>query len=213
MNRGIDATIAEADALRLRAEAEADPALAARAVGLLQDVPYADRQAAMLPLSAALRALGALTDDLDLLEAAVALARQAAETAPAPRAQAMLGAALTVLGDRTGDPECLAEAAVAYGMAEAGFAAAGAAIDQGRMLRNRGAALTLLATVADDRAALAEAATALRAARAVFAALDTPQEAALAADNLCHTLRLLGEQLGDPALLAEALAAGRAALA
>jgi len=209
----MDDPIARAERLRLRAEAEADPALAAEAVALLHDIPRAQQAAVALPLSAALRALGALTDDLDALDSAVVLAREAVRTAPAPRAHAVLGAALTVLGERAGDPDLLAEALGAYEAAGAGFAAAGAALDQGRMERNRGAVLTLLATVLDDRSLLVEAAVALRTARAMFAALGEPREAGLAADNLCHGLRLLGARSGDPALLAEAVAAGRAALA
>lgn len=209
----MDDVIARADALRLRAEAEADPAAVAEAVALLRDVPRAQQDAVAVPLSAALRALGALTDDLDALNSAVVLAREAVRTAPSPRAHAVLGAALTVLGERAGDPDLLAEALGAYKAAAAGFAATGAEIDHARMGRNRGAVLTLLATVLDDPSLLAEAAVSLRAARIAFTALDAPQEEALAADNLCHSLRLLGERRGDPALLAEAVAAGRAALA
>jgi hypothetical protein len=205
--------IARADALRLRSEVEMDPALAAEAIAILRSVPLSYRNAAAVPLCGAVRALGALTDDLDVMETAVGLAREAIGAAPGPRAHAALAAALTVLGERAADPDQLAEAAVVYEVAGAGFAAAGAAIDEIRMQRNRGAVLTLLAVTADDPNALAQAAASLRAARAMFAAREAPLDAALAAENLCHTLRLLGERTRDPALLAEAVAAGRAALA
>ena len=201
-----DDPIAAAEALRLRAEAEGDPALAAAAVALLREIPRARQAAIALPLSAALRALGALTDDLDALDAAVTLAREAI---PGPRASATLGAALAVLGERTGDAEALGAALEAY--EAAGF---DDPLNQARMLRNRGAVLTMLAGVMNERSLLIEAANTLRDARAGFAAIAAPTaEAALAAENLCHTLRLLGEPNDDKALLAEAVAAGRVDLA
>ena len=206
--------IARADALRLRAEAEADVALAAEAVALLREVPRAREADLTLPLIAALRAFGALADNLDALDSAVVLARDLVRRGTAgPRAAAALGASLTVLGERSGDPDLLAEALSAYQAAGDGFDAAGASVDAGRMTRNRGAVLTLLAGALEDRSLLIEAVALLRGARAGFAAAGETAEAGLAAENLSHTLRLLGEKSGDPALLAEAVAAGRAALA
>ena len=195
---------AAAEALRLAAESTGDPAQAEAAIALLRAVPPPARASVALPLSAALRTLGALTDDLDALDAAVVLAREASS---GPAARAALGAALAVLGERTGDAEALGAALEAYETA-----AFPDPLFQTRMRRNQGAVLTLLGGVMGERGLLIEAAGALREARARFTALNAAEDAALAAENLCHTLRLLGEPGDDKALLAEAVSAGRAAL-
>ncbi|MDE2007729.1 MAG: hypothetical protein KGI51_14260, partial [Rhodospirillales bacterium] len=189
--------IARAEALRLEAEAEADVARAAEAVAILREIPRAREAEIALPLIAALRAYGALADDLDALDSAVVLGRDAARRTGAPRAHAALAAACAVLGERAGDADLLAEALAGYEAAGDGFAAAGSAIDALRMLRNRGAVLTMLAAAMGDASLLIEAASLLRGARAGFARAENVPDSGLAAENLCHTLRLLGERGGD----------------
>ncbi len=190
-------------------------------------------------LSAALRLLGALLDDVDLLHDAIRSGQAALSVVPlamAPqvwgRARAALGAVYVVLGESEGDLATLAEAAASYAEAIEGFPRAAFPHDWARMLRNRGAALSLLGEVANDPAALNDAIGCYRAAleaylpaapSATSALADlTPADRALAdwaltQSNLGQALRLLGERTGDAASatqhLREAIAACEAALA
>jgi len=165
-------------------------------------------------LSAALRLLGALLDDVELLHDALRSAQAALSVAPlatAPqvwgRARAALGSVYVVLGEREGDLAALAEAAASYAEAMEGFSREHFPREWARMLRNRGAALSLLGEVANDPDALHDAIGCYRAALEVYASAATPAGAAsangaspdwaLTQSNLGQALRLLGERTGD----------------
>jgi tetratricopeptide (TPR) repeat protein len=243
-------TMAEADA-RLRSAETApdlDAAIAAvtdavtrfraaldLAPAALAPLDWAETQ---IRLSAALRLLGALLDDVELLHDAIRSGQAALSVAPlatAPqvwgRARAALGSVYVVLGEREGDLATLAAAAASYAGAIEGFPRAAFPRDWARMLRNRGAALSLLGEVANDPDALHDAIGCYRAALEVYASAATPAGSAsadwaladwaLTQSNLGQALRLLGERTGDTPNgtqngthhLRAAIAAGEAALA
>jgi tetratricopeptide (TPR) repeat protein len=176
-------------------------------------------------LSVALRLLGALLDDVELLHDAIRSAQAALSVAPlatAPqiwgRARAALGSVYVVLGERDGDLATLAEAAASYAEATEGFPRAAFPQDWARMMRNRGAALSLLGEVANDPDALIDAIGCYRAALEVYALSATAagpvtspgtapmaplgaapalSDWALTHSNLGQALRLLGERIED----------------
>jgi tetratricopeptide (TPR) repeat protein len=176
-------------------------------------------------LSVALRLLGALLDDVELLHDAIRSAQAALSVAPlatAPqvwgRARAALGSVYVVLGERDGDLATLAEAAASYAEATEGFPRAAFPQDWARMMRNRGAALSLLGEVANDPDALIDAIGCYRAALGVYALSATAagpvlppgtapmpplgaapvlSDWALTHSNLGQALRLLGERSKD----------------
>jgi tetratricopeptide (TPR) repeat protein len=131
-------------------------------------------------MSVALRLLGALVDDVDLLHDAIRSAQAALSVAPlaiAPqvwaRARAALGSIYVVLGERDADLAALAEAAASYAEAIDGFPRGAFPRDWARMMRNRGAALSLLGEVANDPDALIDAIGCYRAALRVYEATAT----------------------------------------
>jgi tetratricopeptide (TPR) repeat protein len=222
----IDAAIAAATDAVTRFRAALDLAPVA-----LAPLDWAETQ---IRLSAALRLLGALLDDVDLLHDAIRSGQAALLVAPlatAPqvwgRARAALGSVYVVLGERDGDIACLSDAAARYADAMEGFPRPAFPREWARMMRNRGAALSLLAEVANDPDALIDAIGCYRAALEAYSPAATPAASALAdrtlADwaltqsNLGQALRLLGEWTGVTASatqhLREAVAACEAALA
>jgi tetratricopeptide (TPR) repeat protein len=167
-------------------------------------------------LSAALRLLGALLDDVDLLHDAIRSAQAALSVAPlatAPqvwgRARAALGSVYVVLGERDGDLATLAEAAANYAEALEGFPRVAFPLDWARMLRNRGAALALAAEAGNDPDALHDAIGCYRAALEVYSPAATPAAAGLAAsapadrapaDRALADRALADWALADPAM-------------
>jgi tetratricopeptide (TPR) repeat protein len=168
-------------------------------------------------LSVALRLLGALLDDVELLHDAIRSAQAALSVAPlatAPqvwgRARAALGSVYVVLGERDGDLATLAQAAASYAEATEGFPRATFPRDWARMMRNRGAALALLGEVANDPDALIDAIGCYRVALEVYALSATAaapvtspgaapalSDWALTHSNLGQALRLLAERSED----------------
>jgi tetratricopeptide (TPR) repeat protein len=223
--RDLDAAVAGATGAVTQFRAALDLAPVAR-------VPL-DWAATQTRLSVALRLLGALLDDVELLHDAVRSGQAALSVAPlatAPqvwgRARAALGSVYVVLGERDGDLSTLAEAAASYADAQQGFPRAAFPLDWARMMRNRGAALALLGEVANDPDALSDAIGCYRAALEVYSPAAAPATVvlpdwALTQSNLAQALRLLAERTGDMAdggphgtqLLREAVTAGDAALA
>jgi tetratricopeptide (TPR) repeat protein len=142
-------------------------------------------------MSVALRLLGALLDDVDLLHDAIRSAEAALSVAPlatAPqvwaRARAALGSIYVVLGEREADLGTLGEAAACYAEAIEGFPRAAFPRDWARMMRNRGAALSLLGEVANDPDALIDAIGCYRAALDVYASTAPPADPAAANPSL-----------------------------
>lgn len=178
----------EAAAARLRAaEAAQDPdgAIAAateavmRCRAALDLAPVAvaplDWAETQIRLGTALRLLGALLDDVDLLHDAIRSGQAALSVAPlatAPqvwgRGRALVGSVYVVLGERDGDLASLAEAAANYAEAIEGFPRATCPLDWARMLRNRGAALALAGEAGNDPDALHDAIGCYRAALEVY---------------------------------------------
>lgn len=172
----LDAAIAEATDAVTRFRAALDLAPVA-----LAPLDWAETQTR---LSAALRLLGALLDDVELLHDAVRSGQAALSVAPlatAPqvwaRARAALGSVYVVLGEREGDLAALAEAAASYAEAIEGFPREHFSREWARMLRNRGAALSLLGEVANDPDALHDAIGCYRAALEVYASAAPPASA------------------------------------
>lgn len=150
--------------------------------------------------AAALRDEGARTRDVDTVFEAVAAARAALrEDGGDPRSLALLGSALAVLGEATGEAAWLEAAAASYRTA----IEASDGEERTRMHRNLGAVLALSGR-------LDEAIGHARLAIQGYA--EGSLDWAIAQSNLADALRILGERTGDADALHASAAASRAAL-
>ena len=110
------------------------------------------------------------------------------------RANALLGTAQAVAGEREGSPEWLEAAISSYAAAMTVYTREAAPFDWARMQRNTGAVLSLLGEQGKSQAPLLQAVNCYRAALEEYK--DGPDHA-MTQSNLGHSLRLLGERLND----------------